>query len=346
MVATLIACRSMKQSLEDKNDSSSERYHKACRFLKDAEEKVGADWDGVTVLEDNGKPAVAMPDYIGKAMHKGDARSVLKWINANRSEDRVNANSGASMPLLCIASMSGHLDLMTLLLQLGANVNFRASTGPTVICLMCCKDAFANVKGGVTDRVRLLLSWGANFANFFPGHEFSRVNLISDAREYGEHQLANLLESELGGRRCTIVNLSSQPELNGRTCVVDEYLPSSNQYKVTLENKIKQEFILSPDNLERRDRTPQDCGYYIEFKNGRTIRHDFDSSEDCQAFVASLNGDQAQLVVTEEAKARADQAAAELLAELGLDDSPNGSSSGCKAEKSNKKKGGKKKKKK
>ena len=87
--------------------------------------------------------------------------------------------------------------------------------------------------------------------------------------------------------------------------------------------------VLSPDNLKRRDRTPQDCGYYIEFKNGRTIRHDFDSSEDCHAFVATLNNEgETQPAVTEEADARAEQAAAELLAELGLDDSPNESPSG------------------
>ena len=48
--------------------------------------------------------------------------------------------------------------------------------------------------------------------------------------------------------------------------------------------------------MKRRDRTPQDCGYFIEFKNGRTVRHDVDSSEECQAFVAALNGgDQSRL---------------------------------------------------
>ena len=131
------------------------------------------------------------------------------------------------------------------------------------------------------------------------------------------------MKSELGGRRCEIVNLLSRPELNGSTCVADEYLPDSNQYKVTLESKSKKVLVLSPDNLKRRDRTPQDCGYYVDFKNGRTTRHDFDSSEDCQAFVAALNKDETQPVVTEEAEARAEQAAAELLAELGLDESPN-----------------------
>ena len=63
--------------------------------------------------------------------------------------------------------------------------------------------------------------------------------------------------------------------------------------------------------------------------------------------MALNNDDETQPAVTEEAEARAKQAAAELLAELGLDESQNESSnSGCKAKKSKKKKGGKKKKKK
>ena len=142
------------------------------------------------------------------------------------------------------------------------------------------------------------------------------------------------------------MNHSSRPELNGKTCVADEYLPVSNQYKVTLETKSKEVLVLGPDNLKRRDRTPQDCGYYIEFKNGRTIRHDFDSNEDCQAFVAALNRDETQPAVTEEAEARAEQAAAELLAELGLDDSPISVPNGDDQVKSKKTKRGTKKKRK
>lgn len=62
--------------------------------------------------------------------------------------------------------------------------------------------------------------------------------------------------------------------------------------------------------------------------------------------VASLNRDENEPAVTEEAIARADQVAAELLAELGLDDSPTESSGGDKATKSKKKKKASKKKKK
>ena len=345
MVESLLAYRADKQRMENDNITTSDRYHNVCRCLADAEKRVGADWDGMTVLEDkSSKPAVEMPKYIYKAVLKGDVKSVLKWINANREEDRVNAvtdSESYGTPLLSLAIMANHLALTTLLLQLGADVDFRTNNGGTAISIMI------SLSGDVNERARLLLSWGSSFFSDSGHCGCSREECVSRARKYGKNELANLLESELGGRRCEIVNISSRPELNGKTCVADEYLPVSNQYKVTLETKTKEVLVLSPDNLKRRDRTPQGCGYYIELKNNRTIRHDFDSSEECKAFVAALNRGETQPVVTEEAEARAEQAAAELLAELGLGDSPNNvPSRGDKVKKFQKMKGGKKKKKK
>ena len=345
MVASLQSVRAQKQRFEDYNNTSSEHYHAVCLLLEQAEQKIGADWDGVTVLQDNNdKPAAAMPDYIEKAISGGKIKSVLKWINANRTEDRVNASAiimGA--PALHVAGTFSHLTLTTLLLQLGADIDLRTNRGSTAIELVSTPEAFQ--LGDASKIVRLLLSWGASFVSDQKGW-CSREDCIYEARQAGKTELAKLLESELGGRRCEIVDLTSRPELNGKTCVADEYLPDSNEYKVTLETKSKEVLVLGPDNLKRRDRTPQDCGYYIEFKNGRTIRHDFDSSEDCQAFVAALSKGEGQPVVTAEAEARAEQAAAELLAELGLDDSSNNvATSDNQVKKSKKKKkGGKKKK--
>ena len=353
MVSMLLLHRANKQELEDRNNTSSNEYHSICQLLMEAEEIVGVDWDGVTVLEDSKEnlALLTMPDYIYGAIFKGDIKSALKWINANRSEDRVNAVFKLKLLVvsaLQAASTFGHLTLMSLLLQLGANINFQISYGGTAMSLaFATKDSSEMLASdGINETVRLLLSWGASFFSVVSSGCCTREQCVTRARQFGEHELADLLESELGGRRCEIVNLSSRPELNGKTCVVDEYIPDRNQYKVTLENKSKEALVLSSDNLKRRDRTPQDCGYFIEFKNGRTIRHDFDSSEDCQAFVAALNKGEAQPVVTEEAEARAEQAAAELLAELGLDDSPkNKPRSDGQVKKSKKKKGGKKKKK-
>ena len=108
--------------------------------------------------------------------------------------------------------------------------------------------------------------------------------------------------------------------MNGRTCIVEEYLKSSKQYTVTVQGRRKEEIIVRPDNLKRRDRTLQDCDYYIEFNNGRFIRNDFDSKDDYQAFLSAMNRDEQPPAVDPNAEAKAEQAAADLLAELGIED--------------------------
>ena len=198
MVTTLIGCRATKKRLEDKNDTSSERYHALCRSLEEAEETVGADWDGVTVLQDtSGKPPpLIMQDDIVRAIGTGDIKSVLEWINANRAEDRVNATANAEatgVSALCVAAVFGQMELMTLLLQLGADIDIRGSQGTTTISLMFSRNAFVN--GNVSERARLLLSWGANF---FPDQGCTKKYCISRSRKHGEHKLAHLISPSSG----------------------------------------------------------------------------------------------------------------------------------------------------
>jgi len=128
--------------------------------------------------------------------------------------------------------------------------------------------------------------------------------------------------------------------------VVKKYLPDKGRYKVIFEAS-KEAGLVGPQSLKRRDRTPDDCGYYITYKNGRTTRHDFASKEDCQSFIASLADEEAKAEVRAEqaeAKARAEHAAAEeaaasLLAEVEIDSS---SDSDNRTSKKGKKKGKKK----
>ena len=134
MANLLLVYRASKQKLEDNNETSTQYYRTVCRLLIESEQKVGADWDGVTVLEaNNDEPPIVMSVYIRQAIRKGDIKAVLRWINANRAEDRVNATEFImAMPALCIAAGSSgcnQLALMTILLQLGANVDARDNTG-------------------------------------------------------------------------------------------------------------------------------------------------------------------------------------------------------------------------
>ncbi|EJK73628.1 hypothetical protein THAOC_04735 [Thalassiosira oceanica] len=160
MVATLLQWRAEKERMEVNNETYSKSYRRACEFLKDAEEKVGKDWDGETVLQDrNNKQAVAMPDYVMMAIKKGDIKSVLRWINADRTEDRASAVSAEMMGLtaLMLANLESNLTLMTLLLQLGADVNYRVSLGYSLIDL-ALNDVHVDARAHKV--VRMLLSWG------------------------------------------------------------------------------------------------------------------------------------------------------------------------------------------
>ena len=99
--------------------------------------------------------------------------------------------------------------------------------------------------------------------------------------------MANLLGSEFEGRWCEIINLPNHPDLIGKTCVVEKYLPNKGRYKVRFESS-KEVGLVGAQNLKRRDRTPDDCGYYITYYMGSFARTDFASKEECQAFAASL----------------------------------------------------------
>lgn len=170
------------------------------------------------------------------------------------------------------------------------------------------------------EAAKLLLSWGAEYDND-RGSMGSRECCVARARAQSNEELVSILQSKFCGRRCELVNLTSQSEMNGRTCIVEEHLKSSsNQYIVTVQGRRKEKIIVSPDNLKRRDQTPQDSDYYIEFNNGRFIRNDFDSKEDCQAFLSAMNKEVKQPTVDPNAEAKAEQAAADLLAELGIED--------------------------
>ena len=131
--------------------------------------------------------------------------------------------------------------------------------------------------------------------------------------------------------------------------MVDEYIGESDRYKVTMEftNEV---LLLGSGHLKRRDRTPHDPGYYVECKNNRLIRRDFKSNEECKAFIAIPRADKEGLIdVDPDAEAKAEQAAADLLAELGLEDLEGPSISVSKKEKQpssaskKKKRGGQKK---
>ena len=307
-------------------NTSDPKHEEYARLVKEFEAAYGEDWDGTMIEYDN--DFVSLPTYVGKAAGKGNSRIVLQWLGKGNIREMVNAKceDAGNAGLLFMAASTQQLDLMSYLLLNGANVNILNSTGRSTLTAACLS------KDDHLGTVRLLPSWGGDL--YLEGEGMTKDNM-SFWRDYvtrkGDAAIAKLISSELGGRRCEIVG-AARGNLIGKTCVVEEYIENSDQYKVTVEytNEV---LLLGVDNLKRRDRTPQDPGYYVECKNNRLIRRDFKSNEDCQAFIASLRSDKEESVEDDpDAEAKAEQAAADLLAELGLDDLGGPSSKASKQE--------------
>ena len=329
-----------------KNPSNS-RYEECARGLKQFEAEYGEDWDGTMVEYDN--DFVRLPMYVFRAAGEGNFRTVLQWLGKGNIKERVNAKleDAGNVCLLVTAAVNQEYNLMSYLLLNGAGVNIIEAHGKSVLSLVC-GDEVDN-----SEAMRLLLGWGAEL--FLDGKHVTsqekKLRLCGSFAKQGNFAIAKLIISDLGGRRCEIISVpNTRSDLVGKTCVVEEYITKSNQYKVKMEftNEV---MLLGVNELKRRDRTPQDPGYYVECKNNRLIRRDFKSNEECQAFIANLSADEEELSeVDPEKEAKAEQAAADLLAELGLDDLEGPSSNAAQKEKQSvsagkkkKKRGGKKK---
>ena len=335
----------MKLSKSLMGNTAHPRYDEYAERVKQFEAKYGEDWES-TMIEYS-SDFVGLPFYVVKAVREDNLRTVLQWLSKGDIKKRVNAkceergNSG----LLCFAAVNNRRDLMSYLLINGADANILESYGGSVLSMVCCDEDIRS------QETRLLLSWGAEL--FDEGKQLTKLEKLAvfvnlSRKGDAKAAIAKLMSSELGGRRCEIVSATNTlGDLVGKTCVVEEYLERSDQYKVKMEftNEV---LLLGVDNLKRRDRTPQDPGYYVEWQNNRLIRRDFKSNEECQAFVANLSAVESE--VDPEKEAKAEQAAADLLAELGLEDLEGPSGSAAQKEKQpvaackkKKKRGGKKK---
>ncbi|EJK59777.1 hypothetical protein THAOC_19963 [Thalassiosira oceanica] len=311
-------------------NTSDPDYEEHARWVKQFEAEYGEDWDGTMIEYD--RDFVDLPKYVCIALNKGNLRAVLQWLSKGNIRERVNAKCEVrgNMGLLYIAAMNKHHDLMSYLLLNGADVNILDFAGISVLTSFC------SAEDNPSEAVRLLLSWGAEL--FYKGERLvtcqeSKLTFCRKISARGNVEIANLMSSELGGRRCEIISVpNTREDLVGKTCVAEEYIEISDQYKVTMEftNEV---LLLGVVNLKRRDRTPQDPGYYVECKNDRLTRRDFKSNEECRSFIASLGagvGELSRVDPDAEAEAKAEQAAADLLAELGLEDLEGPSSSASK----------------
>lgn len=55
-----------------------------------------------------------------------------------------------------------------------------------------------------------------------------------------------LISSEYGGRRCEVINLEKHPLLNGKTCVVEDYLSHKDKCKIVSEGSNDTSYLILP----------------------------------------------------------------------------------------------------
>ena len=332
MVTQLKYWRERKSCYEAEGDISSPHYTTAKSVIERLEHEIGEWTESIDYNDDNNKYLV-LPLGMYEAAKVNNIQKILNWLGPLPvDKQRVNARNPEKVDttLLHCAALNNNSDLLSILLQLGAEVDPVDASGDTPLG-MCYKPEYYA-------QARLLLEWGAEISN---SATQSKDDFIAMALRNGNSKLANIVKSEFGGRWCEIINLPNRPDLIGKTCVVEKFLSNKNRYKVIFEAS-KEVGLVGPQNLKRRDRTPDDCGYYVTYKNGRSTRHEFSSKEECQAFVASLTEGEKSEGCDAEAEARAEEAAASLLAELDLDLSVDSENKRSKKGKEKGKKKGKK----
>jgi len=220
---------------------------------------------------------IELPYAITTAAGKNDAQTVLYWLGSPVDEGKLTS-SVLGMTLLRMTALGGHKELSSLLLQYGAAVDVYNSHGLPPVVL-----ALKESCGLVDETVALLYEWGASLEHHVPGEAGAKLDI--------NLQSLPMFQNGLVKRRCEIVELDRRKDLIGQTCIVEKYIAKKDRYKVTTEHA-RETFLVGRDNLKRRDRTPDDPGYYVTFEGGEYRRHAFASNEACREFVRSLRSGQ------------------------------------------------------
>ena len=242
------------------------RYLTVKGMLAELEDKMG-DVNLEEVLDD-GDDFVLLPESLTSAAQSNNIAVILDWLGPHPnnppigphpdSNRRLNAKDPMKLQrtLLHEAVFEGHLSLISILLQFGADVDPLSASGMTPLMQACC---YPNLEAAA----RLLLEWGAKKDNETGTNSLgTNYDLATKAKESGSKKLARLLESDFGGRRCEIVGMETRTDLNGMAAVAEKYISSKDRYIMVTEHT-EERFLVSANHLKRRDRTPNDCGWHL-----------------------------------------------------------------------------------
>ena len=219
-----------------------------------------------------------MSNVILRALRVNDSQTIIDWLGSPFDESKFTSLAMGGLTLLHATAIYRNKQLASLLLQNGAAVDACDSNGATPIL-----HALHKSSGLASETVTLLYEWGASLEHHVPGRDGTLTDTMLATTP--------MFHNELVKRRCELIDLNQRKDLVGQTCIVEKYIAKKDRYKVTTEHA-HATFLVGPRNLKRRDRTPDDPGYYITFEDGEYKRHTFASNEECQEFVRNLRSGQ------------------------------------------------------
>ncbi|KAL3934803.1 MAG: hypothetical protein SGBAC_009555 [Bacillariaceae sp.] len=224
-----------------------------------------------------------LPSEIFMAAMENDMKTVEQWLGVDIYyngiyDDKFYAKLNATAPdftggsLLHGACFGGHIQALEKLLQLGANRNKADSVGASPLFHACLNaaDANHNVDGLDGNKplqmAKILLQWGAEIAPNLRDFLTSNKNANEAHKE-----LAFLVKTPLGGRRCEVVGLKGRADLNGKYGVVGRYFSKEDRYAVmvTLSEDQTEMCKIRSVNIRRKDRTSKD---YMDVKGAMPVR--------------------------------------------------------------------------
>ena len=182
-------------------------------------------------------------------MDTNDIKRVTDWLGSPVDKTRLYARYPDFMnsTLVHLAVHTADSDLLSILLQYGADVHALNAKGWNPF-MVASADRF--------EQAKILLEWGVEITlpRSFPQYQkdsevlIDRELFIITMKTTGDNELANLISSEFGGRRCEVINLPNHPQLNGKTCVVEKYIMKKEKYKIIFQGS-GNAALVGPNNL-------------------------------------------------------------------------------------------------
>jgi hypothetical protein len=223
-------------------------------YVRDIEPSLGEVKDGHGLQEENVSFEI-LPQEVLQAVGNNEMSKIVVWLGPppialERLNARTSPQTGDCSLVNATVVFDANSSVMEMLLQWGADVDPKDCFGITPLCNAC-----RMLKGDAP--ARRLLQWGASKDPLN-----GALDLAQRAQEHGKTELAHLLQTRLGGRRCELVGLSRCAELNGLTGIAGRYDADLDQYTLTTMEGSNQEVQVQVAgiHLKRRDRTPEDPG--------------------------------------------------------------------------------------